>query len=93
LGAGQIGARDQRIGGERAALVTSQHLAVPFSGIAIARLQSSPRHGDLGLAEAAGQRAPAAAVPVTQKVCWSAVGILCAAIPRASERRIELTSD
>src|SRR5262249_51547415 len=55
--------------------------------------QPSPRHGELGLAEAAGQRARAVAVPVANEVCRSAVCILCAPIPRASERRIELTPD
>ena len=32
-------------------------------------------------------------MPVANEVCRSAVGILCAPIPRASERCIELTSD
>ena len=37
IGAGEIGACDQRIGGERAALIGPQRLAVPFGGPAIAQ--------------------------------------------------------
>ena len=35
IGAGQIGARDQRIGGERAALVGPQRLAAPLRRLTV----------------------------------------------------------
>jgi hypothetical protein len=90
VGAREIGARDQRIGCERAALISSQRLAVPFGGVAIGRLQPSPRHGDLGLAEAAGQRARAAAMPVAYDACRSAVSVLCTPVARTRYARITL---
>src|SRR5439155_16321125 len=79
IGAREIGARDQRVGGERTALISSQRLAVPLGGPAIRSLQPSARHGDLGLAEAAGQRARAAAVPVANNACRA--GVITLALP------------
>jgi hypothetical protein len=45
IGAGQVGAGDQRIGSERTALIGSQRLAVLLGGPAIGRLQPGARHG------------------------------------------------
>jgi hypothetical protein len=69
IGAREVGAGDQRVGGERTALIGPQRLAVPLGGHAIGSLQSGARHGDLGLAKAAGQRARPAAVPVANNGC------------------------
>ncbi len=54
IGAPQVGAGDQRVGSERAALISSQRLAVPLGSPPFGSLQPSARHGDLSLAEAAG---------------------------------------
>ena len=52
IGAGQIGARDQRVGSERAALIGPQCLALPFRRLAVGSVQPGARHVDLDLAEA-----------------------------------------
>ena len=57
IGAGEVGAGDQRVGGERAALIGPQRLALPLRRLAIGGVQPGARHRDLGLAEGARQRA------------------------------------
>jgi hypothetical protein len=93
IGAGEVGAGNQRIGGERATLIGPQRLAVPFGGPAIGSLQPGARYGDLGFAKAAGQRARAAAVTMANNTCRTGVFLLCPPIASASQRRIQLTAD
>src|SRR5258706_10565158 len=64
IGACQISARDQRVGSQRAALISAQGLALPFRRLAVGGVQASTRHGDLGLAEGPHQRADPAAMPM-----------------------------
>src|SRR5262249_3176514 len=60
IGAGEVDRRNQGVGRKCSALIGPQHLAVPFRGLAIRRLQSSPRDVDLHLAESrAAHRAAA----------------------------------
>ena len=71
VGAGQIGARDQRLGGECAPLVGRQRLALPFGRLAIGRGQTGARHRDLDRSERAGQRSRPATVAVARNACSS----------------------
>src|SRR4029077_21051114 len=56
-------------------------------------LQPGARHGDLGLAEAAGQRARAAAVTMANNTYRTSVILHCPPIAWAAECRIQLTAD
>ena len=56
IGAGKVAAGDQRIGGQRAALIGPQHLALPLGCLAVRRIQSSARNLHLQLAERSQQR-------------------------------------
>ena len=93
IGARKVGAGDQRVGGERATLISSQRLAVPLGGPAIGRLQPSARHGNLGLAKAAGQRARAAAVTMANDACRTGVVMPYSPISWASERSVQFAAD
>ena len=66
---------------------------MPLGGPAIGRLQPSARHADLGLAEATGQRACAAAVTMANNARRTGAIILCPPIPWASERLIQLSAN
>src|SRR5207342_1601606 len=76
-----------------AALIGPQRLAVPFGGPAIGSLQPGARHGDLGLAKAASQRARAAAVTMANDACRTSVILHRPPIAWAGKRRIQLTAD
>src|SRR5262245_41809398 len=65
ISAGEVDRRNQGIGRKRSALIGPQHFAVPFRGLAVRRLQSSPRDVDRHLAEGARQRSCPMAVSVT----------------------------
>jgi Glycosyl hydrolase family 9 len=56
VGAGQVGAGNQRIGRQRAALVGPQHLAVPLPGFAAWSVQPRAWYFDLDATEGAHQR-------------------------------------
>src|SRR6266540_1070420 len=56
VGAGQVGAGNQRIGRQRAALVGPQHLAVPLRGFAAWSVQPRAWYFDLDATEGAHQR-------------------------------------
>src|ERR1700680_2798892 len=64
IGAGQIRARDQRVGSQRAALIFPQRLALPLRRLAVGSVQPGAWHRDLGLPERAGQRAYPAPMPM-----------------------------
>jgi len=64
VGAREVAAGDQRVGRQRASLVSPECLAPPLGGRAIRLLQPRARHRELGLAERAGQGSLAASVAV-----------------------------
>src|SRR5207244_1889946 len=66
IGAGEIRARDQRVGCERPALVGPQRLALPFRRLALGGVQSGARHRDLDRPERSRQRPRPAAVAVAR---------------------------
>jgi hypothetical protein len=66
VGAGQIGASDQCIRRERAALIGPQSRALPLRRLAIGPRQSSPRHRYFRFAESARQCPRSAAVPMAR---------------------------
>jgi hypothetical protein len=53
-------------GRQRAPMISPQGLAFPLGRLAAASFEPAPRHRDLDLAEAAGQRSRAAAMPVAE---------------------------
>ena len=57
------------------------------------RFQPGPRHGDLGLAEAADEGARAAAVPVADNIRRAVVSILDPRIAWAGQRIIQFASN
>jgi hypothetical protein len=56
-------------------------------------LQPGARDGDLGFAEAAGQRARAAAMTMANNACRTSVILHCPSIAWAGQGRIQLTAD
>ena len=64
IDAGEIRARDQRLGRKRAALVGAQRPGLPFRRAAVRLNEPRPRHGDRGLPERARQRSRPAAMPM-----------------------------
>ena len=68
IGAGEIRACDQRVGGKRTPLVSPQRLALPLRRLAVGSVQPGARHGDLDRAERAGQRPRPAPVAVAGNV-------------------------
>src|SRR5205085_3334413 len=64
VGAGKIGAGNQRIGLLGAPLVSPQRLALPFRGLALRGVEPRPRHCDLHPAKGPQQRARSVTVPV-----------------------------
>ena len=94
IGAGQIAARDQRVGGKRAALIGPQRLALPFRRPALRCGQPGPRHRDLDRPERAGQRARTAAMTMARDAgsCFIA-GPLASFVTRPGQRGIEFAAD
>ena len=94
VGAGEIAARDQRVGGKRAPLVSPQRLALPLRRLAVGGVQPGARHRDLDRAERAGQRPRPAAVAVAGNVrtCFIA-GHLASPVTRPGKHRVELAAD
>ena len=66
IGAGEIGARDQRVGGKRAPLIGPQRVALPFRRPALGPGQLGARHRNLDRPERACQRSRAATVAVAR---------------------------
>ena len=94
VGARQIGRCNQRVGGQRAALVSPQCLALPLCRLAISGFEPSPRNGDLGRSEGPRQRPCPAAVPVAGEAGIEALTrIGTPAIARASESGVEFAPD
>lgn len=94
IGAGQIRARDQCVGSQRAALIGPQRLAPPFRRLALGRGQPGARHRDLDRPERAGQRPRAAAVAVACNAssCFVA-GHLTSFVTRPCQRLIKLAAE
>ena len=94
VGAGEIGARDQRVGGQRAPLIGPQRLALPFRRLALGGVQPGARHRDLDRPERAGQRPRPAAVAVARNAgsCFIA-GHLASPVTRPGQRSVELAAD
>ncbi len=65
IGAGQVRRGNQGVRGQRAALIGSQHLALPFTGPPVRANQAGARHRDLGPPEGSCQRPCPMTVPVT----------------------------
>jgi hypothetical protein len=64
VGAGKIGAGDQRIDLLGSPLVSPQRFALPFRGLALGSVEPGARHRDLHPAEGPQQRARSVTVPV-----------------------------
>ncbi|OJH00132.1 hypothetical protein BL313_11685 [Staphylococcus hominis] len=94
IGAGEIAARDQRVGGQRAPLIGPQRLALPFRRPALGRGQPGARHRDLDRPERARQRPRPAAVTVTRDAgsCLVA-GHLASFVTRPRQGGIKLAAD
>ena len=93
IGAGQIGARDQRIGGKRAPLIGPQRLALPFRRLALGRGQPGARHRDLDRPERACQRPRAAAVAMARNAgSFFIAGHLASFVTRPCQRSIEFAA-
>src|SRR5712664_4347156 len=83
VGAGQIAARDQRIGGKRAPLIGPQCLALPFRSPALGRGQPGTRHCYLDRPERARQRPRAAAVAIARDAIFCFIaGHLASSVAR-----------
>src|SRR5215469_7278060 len=80
----QVAAGDQRVGGQRAALIGTQRLALPLGGLAVGCVEPRARHRNRNRPEAAGQRARPAAVPMARNAGrFLTVGLLAAFVARA----------
>ena len=97
IGAGQIGACDQRIGLPGSPLVSPQRRALPFDRSALGGIQPSPRHRDVHATKCPDQRARSMAVPMAgDRRTGSGVlnlGLWLSAIARARQYRLELVFD
>src|SRR6516164_4389791 len=97
VGAGKIGACDQRIGSPGSPLVSPQRRALPFRGPARSGVEPSPRYRDLHSTESPDQRSGSMAVPVAGDLLRAdgVVGssLWPAAIARARKHRLELGFD
>jgi len=94
VGAGEVGARDRRIGCQRAALIGPQRLALPFRRRALHGVQSRARHRDLDRPERPGQRPLPAAVAVARHGRSAFIGgLLASLITRPRQRIVELAAD
>ncbi len=94
IGVGEIGARDQRVGGKCAPLIGPQGLALPFRRPALGRGQPGARHRDLDRPERACQRPRAAAVAVARNAGSSFIAShLASPITRPCQRSVELAAD
>src|SRR5271167_5183505 len=94
VGASQIGARDQRVGGQRAALISPQCPALPIRRLALQGVQSGTRHRDLDRPEGPGQRPCPASVAVARNACSSFIaGYLPSTVTRTGKRNIEFAAD
>ena len=88
---------DQRVGGERAALIGAQHLALPLQRFAIVAVEPRPRHRNLNAAEGSRQRPRPVAMAVTGKTDRT-IGILVrqlwsSTVARAQKSQIKLAVD
>src|SRR6202158_3635586 len=91
IGAGQIRARDQRIGGQRPALVGAQRLALPFRRLALGRGQPGARHRDLDRPECACQRPRAATVAMARNAGFAFIaGHLASLVTRSRQHGVKL---
>src|SRR6516165_10368309 len=97
VGAGKIGACDQRIGSPGSPLVSPQRRSLPFRGPARSGVEPSPRYRDLHSTESPDQRSGSMAVPVAGDLLRAdgVVGssLWPAAIARARKHRLELGFD
>src|ERR1700730_15129927 len=96
VGAGKIGAGNQRIGLLGAPLVSPQRRALPFRGLALRGVEPRPRPRELPPAKGPQQRARSVTVPVAGDTAGAIVlGIRLgpASIARPCEHRLELTLD
>jgi hypothetical protein len=91
IGAGQVGAGDQRVSRQCPPLIGTQGRAPPLGRLPVRRLEPRPWHIDLGLAERAHQRARPAPVPVAGNAS-TPIGAR-PPIARASQHRIKLAPD
>ena len=94
VGAGEIAARDQRVGGQRAPLVGPQRLALPLRRLAVGGVQPGARHRDLDRAERARQRPRPAAVAVARNArTFFIAGHLASPVTRACQHSVKLAAD
>jgi hypothetical protein len=94
IGAGEVAARDQRIGCQRAALIGPQRPALPFGRLALEGVQSSARHVDLDRPEGACQRSLPAPVAMPHDTSsFFIAGRLASSITRPGQGFIELAAD
>ena len=94
VGAGEVHARDQRIGRQRATLIGPQRLALPFRRLARGSVQPRAWHLDLDRPEGARQRPRPAAVAVTRNARSSFIaGLLTSPVTRACQHGVKLAAD
>ena len=94
VGARQIGARDQCVGGQGAALISPQRLALPLRRLALRGIQSGTWNRDLDRPEGPGQRPRPAPMAVARNACSSFIADHPAStVTRASKRSVELAAD
>ena len=97
VGAGKVGARDQRVGNKRAPLIGPQRLALPLRRLAIRSVQPGARHLDLHPAEASHQRPRSMAMAVTgdadRLLRFAARRLRMASVARPRQRHVELALD
>ena len=94
VGASQIGARNQRVGGQRAALISPQRLALPLRRLALRGVQPSTRHRNLNRAERPGQRPRPAPVAVAgNDRTFFIASNLASPVTRAGKHSVELAAD
>ena len=94
IGAGEIRARDQRVGGKRAPLIGPQRLALPFRRFALGSGQPGARHRNLDRPERACQRPRPAAVAVARNTGSSFIaGHPASSITRPCQHSVELAAD
>jgi hypothetical protein len=88
------GTRDQRVGGQRAALISPQRLALLLRRLALRGVQSGMRHRDLDRPEGPGQQPRPAPVAVASNACPSLIaGHLALTVTRAGKHSVKLAAD